>query len=225
MMRKLILNLFLLAAAYSASAQAKIDTLPNLPDHYNQRLAKFRAEKTTSGHIIFLGNSITEGGNWRKLLKDSSVLNRGISGDNTFGVLKRIDEITRHKPSKVFILIGVNDLSKSIPNAMVIENIFNIVGQIRGASPKTVVCVQSILPVNPSVKGFMTRFGKQSDIIEINKQLAKYQEAVKYTFIDINSQFLDDKNLLNAEYTNDGLHLNEKGYQHWVAYLKKSKFL
>ncbi len=64
------------------------DTLPNLPEHYASRLAKFKVEKATRNHILFLGNSITEGGNWRKLLGDSTVINRGISGDNTLGFCK-----------------------------------------------------------------------------------------------------------------------------------------
>lgn len=223
-MKKLIFVIWV-GVMTNAHAQATYDTIPNVPDHYVKRLSQFRGEKNSTGKIMFLGNSITEGGNWRKLLKDSSVVNRGISGDNTFGVLQRLDEVVRHKPSKLFLLIGVNDLSKNIPNAVVIENIFAIVSKIRAGSPKTVIYVQSILPVNPAVKGFMTRFSKQDDILEINKQLAKYQEALKYIFVDIHDQFLDQKKMLDARFTGDGLHLNPAGYVHWVQYLKKKKYL
>ncbi len=223
-MKKLIF-VFGMGMAVNAFSQAAYDTLPNVPDHYTKRLALFKIEKNSIGKILFLGNSITEGGNWRKLLKDSSVVNRGISGDNTFGVLQRLEEATRHKPSKLFLLIGVNDLSKSIPNAVIIENIFAIVNRIRAGSPKTIIYVQSILPVNPTVKGFMTRFSKQDDILEINKQMAKYQETLKYTFVDIHDQFLDQSKLLDARFTGDGLHLNAAGYIHWVQYLKKYKYL
>lgn len=211
--------------ACMAAAQAKYDTIPNVPDHYLKMTEKFRKEPVTSGRTIFLGNSITEGGNWKKLLKDSTILNRGISGDNTFGVLKRLSEITRHKPARVYILIGVNDLSKNIPNEVVIENIFAIVSNIHAASPKTKIYVQSILPVNPEVKDFMTRFGKQSDIVEINNQLKKYAEPLKFTFVDIHSHFTDARQLLDVRFTNDGLHLNAAGYQHWVEYLKKNKYI
>ncbi len=222
-------NVLLIAAIFfagNAYAQKRgYDTLPNLPDHYNKRLAKFRAEKPETGKIMFLGNSITEGGNWRKLLKDSSVVNRGISGDNTFGVIKRVDEVVRWKPSKLFMLIGVNDLSKSIPNSAVIENIFSIINMIHSGSPETKIYVHSILPVNPGVKGFMTRFSKQSDIIEINMQLKKYADILKYQYVDIHSAFRDSKELLDARYTYDGLHLNAAGYQHWVEFLKKNTYL
>ncbi|NOT77236.1 MAG: hypothetical protein HOP08_20115 [Cyclobacteriaceae bacterium] len=222
-MKKLLI-LILLSASFATYSQAKYDTLPNLPEHYATRLAKFKKEPVATGKIMFVGNSITEGGNWRKLLKDSSVMNRGISGDNTFGLLQRMDEIMRHKPSSIFLLIGVNDLSKDIPSERTIENIFAIVGRIRSASPKTKIFVQTLLPVNPSVKNFPTQFDKQEKITEINDQLKKYGGPLKYTFVNIHNHFLA-KGVLDAKFTYDGLHLNAVGYNHWLAYLKKNGYL
>ncbi len=215
----------LLGTAMTAQAQATYDSVPNVPDHYRKMTEKFRAEKVTKGRIIFLGNSITEGGDWKQLLKDTSVVNRGISGDNTFGILARLDEVTRHKPAKIFLLIGVNDLSKNIPVEVVIQNIFSIVGRIHGESPGTLVYVQSILPVNPGNKNFMARFNKQSEIETINAQLAKYHEALKYTFVNLFPHFQDHTSALDPKYTYDGLHLSQAGYIHWVSCLKKEKCL
>ena len=209
----------------NAHAQVSYDTLPNLPEHYVQRLEKFKKEPIVTGKILFLGNSITEKGNWRKLLKDSTIINRGISGDNTFGVLNRLEDITKRKPSRIFLLIGVNDLSKNIPNEVIIENIFSIVGKIRTASPKTRIFLHSLLPVNPAVKDFPISFAKQENILEINGQLKKYGDVFKFTYIDLHSQFLDKQNALDVRYTLDGLHLNAAGYQRWVLYLKKNAYL
>ena len=39
-----------------------------------------------------------------------TLVNRGISGDFTNGVLARLEEITHYKPKAIFLLIGVNDL-------------------------------------------------------------------------------------------------------------------
>lgn len=201
------------------------DTLPYKPENYNVRLAAFRNEPPSSGGIIFLGNSITETGDWKKLLKDPTVLNRGISGDVSFGILNRLDEVIRHKPSKIFLLIGINDLSKGIPKSVIIQNIFSIVGRLHGELPKTEIFVQSILPVNPRHKNFPAGYGKENDIRETNAQLSKYSDALKYTFVDIYNQFLDNSLQLDLKFTPDGLHLNAAGYVHWVDYLKKQKFL
>src|SRR6478609_5407451 len=135
----------------SAFAQKKsYDTLPNMPEHYVTRYQLFQKEPITTGRIIMVGNSITEGTDWKRLLNDSTIINRGISGDVTFGVLNRLKEITDRKPSKLFLLIGVNDLSRNTPDEVIIENIFSIVGKIHSQSPTTVIYIQSILPTNES---------------------------------------------------------------------------
>ena len=223
-MRQLLLLIGTIVSL-SAFSQARYDTIPILPEHYQVRLDRFKSEPVVTGKIMFAGNSITEGGNWKKLLKDSSVVNRGIGGDNTFGLLKRIDDIARRKPSSLFLLIGINDISQNIPDARILENILSFVSMIKSASPKTKVFVQSILPVNPSVKDFPQAYSKQTNIIEINFQLRKYKDVFKYDYIDIYSDFVDKGDMLNPKFTTDGLHLNPAGYIHWVEFLKKGGHL
>ena len=65
--------------------------------------------------IVFIGNSITEGGkNWSEKFNIPNIRNRGIGGDVTDGVLERLGEIIFFKPKAVFILIGINDLCKPL---------------------------------------------------------------------------------------------------------------
>lgn len=199
------------------------DTLPNLPEHYTKRLADFKKQPIVKGKVIMLGNSITEGGNWKKLLKDSTVINRGISGDVTFGVINRLDDIVKRQPSKVFLLIGINDLSRKTPDEVILENLFSIVSKIRSGSPSTEVFVQSILPTNETFKNFIPNFkGKASSILTINTQLQRYANKMKFTYVDLYSKFLDANGLMDAKYATDGLHLNELGYQHWVSILRST---
>jgi lysophospholipase L1-like esterase len=212
-------------ASVEAFSQRSYDTIPNNPEHYRQRVEKFKKEAAVNGRVMFLGENLTEAGNWRKLLKDSTVLNRGISGDNTFGVLRRLDEAIKHKPSRLFLMIGINDLSANTPNEVIIENVFAIVGRIRTGSPRTMVYVQSILPVNPAIKDFPKNYSQQENILEINKQLMKYSEALKYTFLDLHGAFIDKNSRLDTRFTMNGLHLNAAGYVHWVEFLKKEKYL
>ena len=201
--------------------QRNYDTLPNLPEHYTKRLAEFNKQPIVKGKIIMLGNSITEGGNWKKLLRDSTVINRGISGDVTFGVLNRLDEIVTRQPSKVFLLIGINDLSRKTPDEVILENLFSIVRKIRSGSPKTEIFVQSILPTNETFKNFIPNFkGKAASISTINTQLQRYADKLKFTYVDLYAKFLDSNGLMEAKYATDGLHLNKLGYQHWVSILR-----
>jgi len=217
-----------LAILFTGITQAQkrpYDTVPNLPEHYWVRMEKFKREAAIAGKTVFLGNSITEGGQWKKLLKDSTIINRGISGDNTFGMLARVNEIIKLKPAKLFILIGTNDLSKNIPDEAVIENIFSFVSKIKGASPNTKIYVQSILPVNETVKIFPQQFNNASHILIINDQLSRYADRLRYTYIDLYSKFLDEQGKMKMAYTTDGLHLSAAGYQHWIEVLKTLKYL
>lgn len=223
-MTRLVLILIFISVA-GAHAQQTWDTIPVLPEHYREKLERFRKQKESSGRILFIGNSITEGGDFRKLIGDTTVVNRGIGGDITFGVLNRLEEATRYKPSKMFILIGVNDLSKHIPENIVLQNIFAIVNLVHSQSPKTTVYVQSILPVNPTVKTFPKGYDVNESVILINRELSNMQKRVKYTFVDLHKGFTDPEGLMDLRYTNDGLHLNSAGYQQWIRILKEGKHL
>jgi lysophospholipase L1-like esterase len=204
-------------------AQRTWDTIPNDQDYYRAQYEKFKKEPVVKGKVIFLGNSITEGGNWKKLLKDSTVVNRGISGDITFGILNRIDEVAKRQPSKLFLLIGINDIAKNIPDEIIMENIFSIVSKVRSVSPKTKIFIQSILPTNNSFPDFPDHKNKDDHVATINAQLEKYGDRLKYAYVDLYANFSDSENRLDAKYTTDGLHLNAIGYAHWVDILKNLK--
>jgi lysophospholipase L1-like esterase len=217
-------SLFLFDQAHGQSTM--YDTLPNLPQHYSERYALFQHEPVKTGSIMMVGNSITELGNWKTLLKDSTVINRGISGDVTFGVLHRIKDITDRKPGKLFLLIGINDLSRNTPDEVILENIFMIIGKIHSGSPTTLIYVQSILPTNESFKNLDKKFiGKSEHITTINNQVKRYAGKLKYTYVDLFSGFIDEAGRMAAKFTSDGLHLNAAGYDHWVEILKREKYL
>src|ERR1700722_16284288 len=150
----LFLLLPILTTAQSVSNQNIYDTVPFIPEHTPQRLAQFAKEPIVTGRIIFLGNSITEMGDWKNVLNDSTVINRGIGGDNTYGVLKRMKDITDRYPSKIFILLGINDIGKDIPDVVIANNYLKIVREIHDKCPKTFIYVKTVFPVNPTIPHF-----------------------------------------------------------------------
>lgn len=218
--RQFLFLTFVLCSLISVSQENKFGT------YYNQRLSLFEKLPDTKNEIIFLGNSITDGGEWCELLGNPNVKNRGISGDTTDGVLFRLNEVTRSKPSKVFLLIGINDLSRGVSKDSVFSNICSITKKIRNDSPKTKVYVQSILPVNDSFGLFKNHTNKTADVIWVNTQLKAWCDKEPVQYVDLYSHFkAPDSELLNPQLTNDGLHLKGEGYLLWVdlikPYLKK----
>jgi lysophospholipase L1-like esterase len=205
--------------------QNLFDTISFMPDHYESRMKAFEKEPVVTGKIIFVGNSITEMGEWQKLFNDSTIINRGIGGDITFGVLKRLNDIIIRKPSHLFIKIGINDIGKDIPDAVIADNIRKIIRRVQAGSPETKIYLQSLLPVNPAYPRFPQHYDKQEHIIKTNLLLKSVAKNCNVRFVDLFPLFLDSKKLLDKQFTNDGLHLNQKGYKIWADYLKKEKLL
>ncbi len=201
------------------------DTAPNLVAHYHERLDMFKKQAVQKGKIIFVGNSITEGGEHFKLIDNVERLNRGIGGDVTFGLLNRLDEIIRHEPQKIFIMIGINDISKDFPDGVIADNYKKIIDRIQLSLPATKIFIQSILPVNPQYKRFPQHYDKGDHVIAVNKRLFELSIAENVSFINLYPLFLDQQNRMNESYTTDGLHLNEAGYKVWISYLKENKYL
>src|SRR5258705_13360376 len=214
-------------AQTNVTKQRVFDTIGFLPDYYPLRVATFEKEPVVPGRIIFLGNSITQIGDWKKLLNDSTVINRGIAGDITFGVLKRLDDVTRRQPSKLFLLIGINDIGKDIPDAVIADNIRKIIGRVQAESPSTKIYVQSLLPVNPDVPNFPQHYDKQEHVLNTNKLIKKVSEDMHCIYVKIHDLFTDKRGRLDAKYTADGLHLTPAGagYEKWVAWLHKQGYL
>jgi lysophospholipase L1-like esterase len=178
---------------------------------HEQKLSMFKACPETNGAIIFLGNSITEGGNWSELFPDLPVLNRGIGGDRTAGVLARMDEVLRHEPSKLFICIGTNDLGTNIPAEEVLHNYRSILELVQTTSPPTEIYVQSILPV-----GKKLILGHSNDkIIPFNTELQQLCAELGITYIDVFSELTNDEGYLDEKYSNDQLHLMGNAYLVW----------
>lgn len=210
------LTVVLISTSHSI-AQLKIPNFPDslFPTYYWQRVTHFKTLPQAKNEIIFLGNSITDGAEWSELFADIHVKNRGISGDITAGVINRLSEVTDRKPKKIFLLIGVNDLSKNISADSALKNIFFIAEYVRQQSPATKLFVQSILPVNNFFGKFNTHTNKGALILTINKELFNNAALHHYTFIDLFPYFSDADGKLSKQFTNDGLHLLGDGYMLW----------
>lgn len=188
---------------------------------YYQRATLFEELPVSSKDIIFLGNSITNGGEWCELFDNKHVKNRGISGDICMGVYNRLDAILKGKPAKIFLLIGINDVSRGTSADTIVSGIGRIAQKIRKDSPKTKLYLQSVLPVTDHYKMFGSHTSRWQMVKEINERLMVLAEKEQLVYIDVYSHFVDPATgKMNVEYSNDGLHLLGKGYIKWAEILK-----
>tara|TARA_B100000963_G_scaffold355432_1_gene373665 strand:- start:27 stop:743 length:717 start_codon:yes stop_codon:yes gene_type:complete len=186
-------------------------------NNYNKMINEFKKSPLNFGDVVFLGNSITQGGgDWSERLNYSNISNRGIGGDVTDGVLARLEEITFFKPKAVFLLIGINDLwnvSPEIPSEDYIgKNIVRIAKIIKERSNETKVFIQTVLPIEKKI------FAEK--IKNINTIIKNNHDQSTYDIIDLHSVFVNDQGTIKKDLTSDGVHLNERGYQIWVNFIR-----
>ena len=136
----------------------------------------------------------------------SNIRNRGIVGDDTAGIIARLDEITKSQPAQVFLMVGINDLAIRTPQEKIITNIVEIVEKIHTDSPETEVFVQSVLP---------NRKQLHKQIESLNIKLEK-EIAGKATWVNLYPLFLyEEKASMNNSLSNDDAHLLGQGYLIW----------
>lgn len=217
-----VIRLRALLANIVASSIGTVD-IDNYLNHYAERIQEFESEKPISKKdIVFLGNSLTEnGGDWAKRLGIKHVRNRGIIGDNTEGVWKRLESITKGTPKQILITIGINDISQGLNLYTLLENTERIIQKIQKDSPQTLISIQSLLPINEDKLWYRLMKGKSKIIEEYNVLLQNLASRYQLAFINSYPIFLEEgSNQLKAHLTGDGLHINDEGYQLWSQFLK-----
>ena len=186
-----------------------------IEDNYQRRVSVWQetAKNIPDDSIVFIGDSHTEYFALDEYFTGFPVINRGIYGDTTYGVLNRLEEsVFNLNPSVIFLLIGVNDIKKTRDtNEKIAENIKEITLQLRRTFPETKIYVQSLYPVNQRPFDTYKISGKR--ISEINVLLQSFCLNEDITYIDMLSHLIDETGQLQEEFTIEGLHLNSIGYR------------
>lgn len=200
------------------SVKSNIDLNPEkFSDHYIDRVTTFRNLGNNKEEIIFLGDSLIEICEWNELFSSPLIKNRGISGDTTYGVLNRLEEVTEAKPRKIFMMLGINDIGKCRSTQSIIDDYEKILNKIKIDSPSTKIYVHSVLPINK--EKFITHT-KVEEILDLNSALNKLCDKLQVKYINLYPLFVTSDNKLNPKYTTGGIHLNGDGYLIWKEAIK-----
>lgn len=210
---------FCLVPSLGIAQSKEMDTVYR-PRTYHLIAEQYKSYPDSKEDVIFLGNSLTAYTNWNELLAMPQAKNRGISGDTSFGILERLDEIIEGKPAMVFLLIGINDISRNVPDSLILRNHQKIITRLKKGSPKTMIFLQTLLPVNNTFTRYKRHYNKDEHIAAVNKGLKKLAAKEEITLIDLHPHFLDKEGRLDKAYTEEGLHLNAAGYRNWAKVLK-----
>lgn len=189
------------------------------------KLQNFKKENKSVkyGETVFTGSSLMEMFPINKLLnehKDDTVIyNRGIGGYVSSELLKAVDTcVLELKPKKVFINIGTNDLSDSrIPISQLMDNYDKIISIIEENLPEVIIYLMAYYPVNYEAAAEdmkeCLKIRNNQKIALANSEVEKLAKRHGQRYIDINRNLKDGQGRLKAEFTIEGLHINENGYR------------
>lgn len=189
----------------------KITVSKEYPDYYLQKVDIFESLESSNIDKIFIGDSITDHGEFQEYFPEETVLNRGISNDDSKGVLNRIQEVINRNPKEAYLMIGVNDILRGTDSSLFEKNIRDIVTSFD--KTKTKVIIQSVLPVNNEIYGGAV---SNRTVVKFNEYLQSIAKESGAVYVDIFNQMVDSNNQLGVKYTIDGIHLNGNGYRVWI---------
>jgi len=184
--------------------------------------------------IVFLGDSITAGGNsgkgyiqviraeFAEKKKDLAIecVGAGISGNKVPNLQARVDkDVVAKKPTIVFIYIGINDVwhGESDPKRGTMPEPFEsglkeVIGKCTKAGAQVIVCTPTVIGELPG--GANKLDAKLDDYANISRKVAK---ELNLNLCDLRKAFVDHIAANNPEkkdkgiLTTDRVHLNEAG--------------
>jgi lysophospholipase L1-like esterase len=189
--------------------------LPPVPyaDYYTDKV-RFWQSRPRRSPLVLLGDSHIEWGEWVELLGRSDVLNRGIRGDTTLGVLVRLPEIYASQPAIAVLMVGTNDLDAGYTS----EEVARTYQQI----------VEGLLQhgIRPVIHAVLFRNTPPSDV-EVNAKTAALNAGLEHLcrerglpWLDLNHRLAPDGRL-DTRFTWDGVHLTVDGYAVWAQELTR----
>ena len=197
---------YLLAVALPQKRE-KEQLLKAVQEYYDAKLATYIDENRKYDDyevdVAFLGDSLTDGYDLETYYPQYLVLNRGIGGETTLGLEKRLKvSVYDLKPKVAVMLIGANNLDTMF------DNYENILKGFKENLPNTKIVLLSLT----SMSG---EWGKNNQKAAYNNVKIKLlSEKDGYEFVDLYSPLLNlETGEIYAEYTTDGGHLTAAGYQ------------
>ena len=160
---------------------------------------------------VFFGDMIVSGiGEYGYLDTSRIFSDNNLTTDKA---LNSVSSVAAANPSKVYVLVGLNDLNYGTRSGEnVAERIGSIVESLKEAIPSVKVYVVSLLPITQSFEAKSNVKITQAAIDEANSTLAARATEYGMTFIDIADAFKDESGYLNTDVSTGGYNLNHNYY-------------
>ena len=183
---------------------AREEWLEFFAKYYDAKVDSFKEENKTISNVdvAFLGDSLTDGYDTKSYYPQYVTVNRGIGGDTTYGLERRLDcSAYDVNPKVIVMLIGINNIDTML------ENYERIVTSLETNLPSTKIILLSLTSMT-------LEWGRNNEKAKAkNVVIQDIAQRHNCTYIDLYSVLLDpETNELRMDYTTDGGHFTPKGY-------------
>ncbi len=161
-----------------------------------------------------LGDSLTFEGSWNRLLHRDDIINEGINGDTTYGVLYRLDRMSIEDVKTVCLMMGINDIASGEKADDIFDRYEMIIKHFMQTNIHVVI--ESTLYVSADM---YEHESFNSEVEKLNLHLQNFAVRHQLQFIDINAH-LSNNGALKECYTTDGVHLSSDAYDVWSDILQ-----
>ena len=124
----------------------------------------------------------------------------------------------RHSFGKVYIMIGINDMSMGDTDWFR-QQYEKIIQAVRQTQPDAIIYIQGNIPMSYGIQDFDGSLNNRNLRLrdEASRELAD-SETIFY--LDVDTLYADKNGHLASMYTADGLHIKRNYYPLWVDYLE-----
>lgn len=176
-------------------------------EYYAEKLIAYENENAEfedyDADVAFLGDSLTDGYDLKKYFPQFVCVNRGISGETTVGLEKRLQvSVYDLKPKVVVMLIGANNMDTML------ENYEDILIGLRDNLPETKVVLLSLTAMGGE------KWGRKNQLAAYNNVSIKLlSEKYGFYYVDLFSALYDvNTGEVYEGFTVDGGHFTHEGY-------------
>lgn len=204
------------------------DTPKYVYDYTKPVPANAAVDETYFSDAVFIGNSRTEGfALYSGLPNIQSLAHIGLMVDTVFTEavidvdgkkLTVMDALAQKKFSKVYIMLGMNELGWSY-SSLFRDGYAKIIDRIREINPDAKIYIQSMLPVSAK-KSTESSIYNNNKVVEYNDLLRALATEKKVYFVNVAEAVMDESGALPADAATDGLHLVPEYCKLWLSYLK-----
>ena len=192
---------------YLPKKREKEEQMRKVQEYYDSKLKLYSEENDRYSDyevdVAFLGDSLTDGYDLKRYYPEYTVANRGIGGETTHGLEKRLEiSLYELRPKVAVILIGGNNLNTML------ENYEDMLVDIKANVPDTKIILCSLTSMGKS-------WAEKNKIATYNNVvIKKLAEKHGFDFVDLYTPLFDEETgEIYADFTSDGAHLTSSGYE------------